>query len=63
MSLQQIRVLNHRAARNAPIHYPARTPPHVLAQLPVLKEDATALTGVYSYNFSSNRRPLIAGVE
>ena len=52
MSLQQIRVLNRRAAMNAPINYPARTPPHVLEQLPVLKEQATDLDGMYSYNFS-----------
>ena len=49
MSLQQIRVLNRRAERNAPIHYPAQTPPDVLEQLPILKEQATGLSGMYSY--------------
>ena len=52
MSLQQIRILNHRAERNAPIHYPAQTPLDVLEQLPILKEHATDLSGMYSCNLS-----------
>ena len=42
-----MRLTNAVAVGDTPIHYPAETPPAVLATLPLTKRAASSMTGVF----------------